>query len=875
MTPPRFATWLLKTFGHPDVSEEVQGDLLELYAHWTQTVGRRKANWRYSLNTLKLLRPLAKRKRNEQYTSPFPLSPTMIRSYGKIAWRSMIRNRSYTLINMVGLTLALGIGIVLFWIVRFEYSFDRYHHHADRLYRIINQTQYGEKGSHVPQGVIKALANQISGIEAAANVYAIESDGVKVGQTLFNVKYIFFSPPQFLDMIDVDWLSGSPKQSLSKPYQVVLDEPTAQRFFGSSNALGKTLRIRNDVVLTVSGIIRKVPVNSEFQFQMLASRETLKRIMPEYQNENYWSGGDSMHHGYVLLKPGTAPSAIEATLAKMLAQHSAQHHYHYTSFTLLPLVDVHRDTQSDADSYHYVLPQWILYTLVGIGLFLILIACINFINLATVQATQRSREIGIRKALGSSRAQLISQFFGETALVVFLGIGLGGLLANQLIRYADQLLNTQVAQSAVWDGSSVVFLLVLGVVTTLLAGVYPALIVSGFQPVRALRGPWFLPFRGLGGVGLSLRQSLVVGQFVIAQILVICTIIGVKQIRYFYQQDLGFDKKAIVTVNMPDRGNAVVRERFRQQLLQHPEIKDVAFGLTTPSSNRQWWWNPVRHPNLPNGEYTFRFQYVDTNYFNFFKIPLIAGRSWTHADTNAVAIINEKAARSLGFQSPERAVGERINLNNNTPFTIMGVVKDYHSQSLRSAIVPHVFLYADWNFQTASIRIDPDRSTRAIALIGGYWKALFPNYYFTPSFLEQDLRSFYEDERKLSNFLTLFAVLGIFIGCLGLFGLVSFVVTQRTREIGVRKVLGATVTSIFTLLSSDFLRLVLIAIVIASPIAYYLMSQFLQAYEYKVAIDWWVFALAGLLAIGIALITVSFQSIKAALANPIKSLRSE
>lgn len=793
----------------------------------------------------------------------------MLRNYLKTTWRSLIRNRNYAFINLTGLTLGLGVAIVLFWIVRFEYSFDTYHAKADRLYRLIAVDKYGEKGTSVPHGLIKALNEQIPGVENAANAYGYSSNGLRVGQQLFNVKHLFFAPPRFLDMIDVEWVKGSPQQSLSQPYQVVLDEPTARRFFNESDPMGKTIRFNNQVDLVVSGIIRKAPVNSEFQFQVLASRETLKRIAHEYTNEEYWGGGDSMHHGYVVLKPGVSPSAIEATLKKLATQH--QKYSALTGFELLPITEVHRNTETDPDPFNYVIPQWMLNTLAAIGLFLVIIACINFVNLATVQAVQRSREIAVRKVLGSSRKQLMIQFFGETAFLVFAAIALGGLLATQLIRYADQLLNTQVAQSNVWDAGAIAFLLGLGVAVTFLAGLYPALVLSGFQPVKVLRGRFYVA----NPKGFSLRSSLVVAQFVIAQVLVICTLIGSKQIRYFYETDLGFDKKAIVTVTMPERGNGVLRERFRQHLLEHPEVKDVAFALTTPSSNRNWWWRTVQHHNLPDGEQTFRFQYVDTNYFHFFKIPLVAGRSWTRADTNTVAMINEKAARDLGYANPEKAIGERINLDGNQPFTVMGVVKDYHSQSLRSSIVPHVFLYADWNFQEASIRIDPKQQSQALQHIEQHWKAVFPNYYFEAKFLDQNIQAFYDDERKLTNFLTLFAAVGILIGCLGLFGLVSFVVTQRTKEIGVRKVLGATVASIVSLLSKDFLKLVLVAFAIAAPIGWYAMSRFLEEYQYKIDIDWWVFALAGGLAGLIALLTVSVQSVKAALTNPVTSLRSE
>lgn len=790
----------------------------------------------------------------------------MLTNYLKIIWRNLLRNRSYTFINLTGLTLGLGVAIVLFWIVRFEYSFDRYHRNADRLFQIRSHDKYGEANSHVPQGVIKALQTQFPGVAKAVNVKGTGNTvSIKIGQQVFNATGFFFAPPALTEMIDVTWVNGSPKQSLTAPNQVVLDEKTARQWFGN-DALGKTLRLDNVATLTVSGIIRNGKPNSMLPIRVLVSYATLPLLDGLYKNENHWAGGNSMFHGYVLLEPGTLPTTIEAGMNRLAAQHKKASDY--VSYELMPLQNAHFD--SDIDSFNYVIPRWMLYTLEGIGLLLIGLACINFINLATVQATQRSREIAVRKVLGSSRTQLMTQFVGETALLVFLAIGLGSLLATQLIPFADQLLNTQVSQSTVWTGSTVLFLLGLGTLVTLLAGSYPALVLSGFQPMQVLRGRFSLPHRGI-----SLRQTLVVTQFVIAQVLVICTLLGIKQIRYVYQKDLGFDKQAIVTVDMPEREKTALRERFRQQLRQHPEIKDVAFGLTTPSSSRNWWWETVRHRNLPNGEYTFRFQHVDTNYFHFFRIPLVAGRSWSHADTNRVAVINEKAARDLGFQTPERAVGQRITIYYDKPFTIMGVVKDYHSQSLRSSIVPHVFLYNDQNLQTASIRIDPQQTTKAIGHIEQYWKALFPNAYFKPTFLDQDLRAFYDDERKLTNFLTLFALVGIFIGCLGLFGLVSFVVTQRTKEIGVRKVLGATVAGIVALLSKDFLKLVLIAFVIASPIAYYTMNQFLTGYEYKITIEWWVFALAGLLAVGVALLTVSFQSVKAALMNPVTSLRSE
>ncbi|WP_353722324.1 ABC transporter permease [Dyadobacter sp. 676] len=795
----------------------------------------------------------------------------MIGNYFKTAYRSLQKNRLYTCINLTGLTLGLGVAITLFWIVRFEYSFDRYHAKADRIYRIKSVDKFGEPQSHVHQTIIRMLKTQFPGVESAANFYGMNPAAVQVGTEIFHQNNIFFTQPEMLEMLDIRWIAGNPKLSLSAPGQVVIDEQTAQKLF-KGDAMGRTLRYDNQKVLTVTGVIGNMPANTEFPMEMIISWETMKQIQPDLGQEDKLSGGDSMHQGFALLKPGASTGPINTGLTRFTK--SRQDETTIISYELQPLADMHFDTSKDP--FRYSMPKWMLYTLTSIGIFLIFIACINFVNLATVQAIQRGREVAVRKVLGSGRRQLIFQFFGETGMLVLLATLLGALLAAQLVSYSSELLNTSIDSSRVWGPETFLFLAGLVVIVTLCAGFYPALVLSGFQPVRALQNRVALP-----DGGISLRSSLVVMQFVIAQVLVICTLLAMKQIRYFYEKDLGFEKSGIVTVNMPDRSGAL-RERFRHQLKQYPEIREVAFGLTTPASKRNHWWSTVEHAGLPNGEATFRVQHVDTNYFNFFHIPMVAGRTITVGDTTRKVngeytvdiVVNEKATRDMGFKNPEKALGQRLKFWGMES-TIIGVVKDYHSEDLKSKLVGHVYFYATWNFQLASIRIDNSKKTEALAHIGKHWKAIFPNHYFDPKFLEDDIRSFYDSERKLSNFLQLFAVLGILIGSLGLFGLVSFVVTQRTKEIGVRKVLGATVYNIVQLLSRDFLRLMLISFIIAAPIAWLAMQRFLKEYTYKIDISIWVFVLAAALSVGVALLTVSFQSIKAALTNPVKSLRSE
>lgn len=873
-TPPRWAQRLLEWLHPSDTLEEVQGDLEELYVWWYKEGGHLYANTRYLLSIISVLPPFVRRRQTRQnYRQPLLMHPAMIRNYLKAAFRSLSKNKLYSLVNLAGLTLGLGVAITLFWIVRFEYSFDRYHSKADRIYRVNSIDKFGEQQPHIHQTIIKTLKKQYPQIEKAANLYGWGAKTVKAGTKIFNQNNVFFTSGDMFDIIDAEWIEGSPKQSLNAPGNVVIDDETALKMFGG-NAMGKTFRFDNLTDLTVSGIIRKLPVNSEFPLQMIISWETLKQLQPEFKNEDSWGGGDSMDQGFVLLKKGASAEPVNKGLTSLALKH--QDDTGIAKFVLQPLSEMHFDTEKDA--FNYSMSKWIIYSLACIGMFLILIACINFINLATVQSIQRGREIAMRKVLGSGKGQLIGQFFGETAILVFVAIIFGSLLAANLIRYSSEMLNTQAAQSEIWQGSTIVFLLILGIAVTFLAGIYPAVMLSKSEPIRALQSRLSAP----SGRGVSLRSKLIVLQFVIAQVLVICTILGVKQVKYFYNKDLGFEKSGIITVAIPDR-NAANCERLRSQLMQHGQIRDVTFGLTTPASHRNHWWGRIKHHAFADGEETFRIQHVDTNYFNFFHIPLVAGRKLTSTDTtsglgtskeNTYVLINEKAATDLGFKNPEKAIGQKLEIWGSKG-TVVGVVRNYNSEDLKSKLMPHIYFYTTWNLQLASIRIDNQQKAAALAVIEKSWKAMYPNYYFEAKFLEDDITKFYDNEKKLSNFLQLFAGIGILIGSLGLFGLVSFVVTQRTKEISVRKVLGATVPSIVKLLSKDFLKLVLVAFVIAVPLAWYAMSRFLEGYIYRTEIEWWIFAMAGILSVVVAFLTISFQSIKAALMNPVKSLKSE
>lgn len=783
--------------------------------------------------------------------------------------RSLKRNGTYTLINMLGLSLSIGIAIVIFMIIRFEGSFDAWHKNAPRLYQLLAYDKFEGINSHIPQGAINALKDKIPGVEKAVNVYGFTPSVIKVNGENLKQERSYFVQPDFLQMIDVQWVEGSPATALSQPYQVVLDEPTAKRFFKpGESAIGKTILYDNTLNLTVSGIIKEMPANTQFRMPMMMSYASLLKYMEWYKDEDYWGGGDSWFQGFVLLKPGIKPATVEAALNRLTAQQGK--HTNYTHFQLAHLSEQHLNPNPEIDFFNYAIPRWLMYTLTSIGIFLLLIACINFINMASVQAIQRNKATGIRKILGSNRAWLIGQFLLETAFIVTGALVIGSLLAGILLPYTGQLLHTQVAEARNWNTDTFLFLAVIGLALTCLSGLYPAIMLSGFQPIQMLRSRFF----SIPAKGFSLRRMLVVTQFTIALVLVICTLIGVKQINYFYHKELGFDKAAVITVNMPDGRSSVIRERLRRSLLQSPAISDVTFGLTTPSGTTNWWWANVKHHGLKEGEQQWRQQFIDTNYLSFFKVPLVAGRGFNAADsTNAVVLVNEQATRDMGYKDASQALGQQLSFGNEQ-YIIGGIVKDYQSQSLKSGKTPHVYIY-NRRFQTACIRVNNKQQEAALHLVEKEWKAIFPDYYFEYNFLDDELKSFYGDESKLASFLSLFSIIGIIIGCLGVYGLVTFVCVRKTKEIGIRKVLGAGFIDIMAILNVEFIWLITIAFIMAAPIAGFIMHQFLQDYSNRIPMPWWIFLVSGIGALLITMITISFQAIRAALTNPVKSLRSE
>ena len=523
-----------------------------------------------------------------------------------------------------------------------------------------------------------------------------------------------------------------------------------------------------------------------------------------------------------------------------------------------------------------------IWAMVLIGLFILGTACINFINLATAQAIRRSREVGVRKVLGSTRGQLVRQFLGETSVLTGMAVILALLVAQAALPYVGELLNIKPGAVTLFSPIVLGFLLALGVVTTVLAGFYPALVLSGYQPILALKGRASFGKIQATGTGryLTLRRGLIVGQFAISQLLIIGTIIAYNQMSFFRSADLGYDKDAVLTIPLPDNDAGKITN-LRAKLTNLPGIQSISFGMTSPSSTSNWttgfrFGNDDKDPG-----YGILMRPADTAYVRTYGLKLLAGRLYQPADSIRELVINETFMKRLGLQKPEQVLGKLMTIaGENVKKPIVGVVKDFNMFSLREQVEPSVLTTQISNYRTIAIKLSTRQGgtegiSQLLKQVETNWTATFPEFVFSYEFLDETLANFYKGEEQMYSLFRLLAGIALFIGCLGLYGVVAFMAETRTKEVGVRKVLGASVAHIFGLFSIDFVRLVLLALVISSPVAWYVMDKWLQKFVYKIDIEWWMFALAGLLAVGIALLTVSFQSIKAALMNPVKSLKTE
>lgn len=792
-------------------------------------------------------------------------------NYFKTGIRTLFRNRSYTVINITGLAVGIAACLLIFLVIQFQTSFDNFHKNEDRIFRVVAATQTPDgieysRGNAFP--LAGALKMDYPQLERVARIYAqdnmqltVMEDKANATQKMFKVPYLFFADPAFFEIFNFPFIAGNPKTALSEPNTIVLTQETAGKYFGNwQAAMNNYIKYDNEKICKVTGILKDVPVNTDFPLQAVLSLKTYSQ-----HASTDWATQTGNLNTYIVLPENIAAQQFNNDLKALVKKYTPVE-YANMGYILQPLSDVHYNAEFGTFSGR-TFSKELINVLSLIGIFLLIIACVNFVNLATARAVTRSREIGVRKVLGSSKTQLIIQFLSETFIVTLASVIAAILVTFMTLPFLNTILQTPKEMQL--NSTMITFLLTVVILVTLLAGFYPAVILSGFQPIAVLKSKLT---RNTAG-GISMRRTLVVLQFAIAQALIIGTLVVVSQMDLFRDAPMGFKKDAMITVPIPNK-SAI--DLLKTQLLQHPGIKNVSVSAYSPSDDSHW-NSEFKFDNAQkNTDFSADLKWADADYFKTYNIPFIAGSPYKQADTVQGFVVNEAMTKKLGFTRPEDILGKKIDFwNGRITAPVVGVTKDFNGHSLESEIRPTVLGSLKRSYQLINIEIQTQNATQTLATIEKLWQKAYPDFIYEFQFLDDKIENFYKQEYQLSQLYKIFAGIAIFISCLGLYGFVSFMAVQRTKEVGIRKVLGASAISIIYLFSKEFIVLITLAFLIAAPLAWYFMQQWLQNFAYRTTIEAEVFLVTIAFSVIIALITVGYQSLKAAWANPVDSLKTE
>lgn len=781
----------------------------------------------------------------------------MFRPYFRIAIRSIARYKSYAAINIFGLALGLASCILIFLIVRNELSYDQYHRHAHRTYRI---TSLGlDYNPSVSFAVAPALRNDFPELEHVSQYYYWRESMIEINHDRYIIKDIGAADNEFAKIFDLEWLAGDPKSALEAPNTIVLTETTAKRYFGDQNPIGQTIRMDNNWELKVTGLIKDLPSNSHLTFKSLVSWATFHD-----ETSNFWSiqGG----YLYVTLPDKLSAGNVAQKLPLFIKKNWGEEVAKEGNLLLQPLTDIHYD-QRYLNQTSMPRSKKSIYGLAAVGLFILVIACINFVNMATAFALKRSKDVGIRKVIGAKGIQIIKGALSETALQVIIAFtfALGGLLL--FIPYAESFFGTRITASQLLQANVVMGLLGISLCAVLISGLYPALIQARFNQLQILKSAFSTA--GKGNTGL--KRVLIGIQFLFTQLLIMSTFIVARQMDFFLNKDIGFDKESIITFDMGKNP-----EGLRHLLSRQPGVKDFSFASVAPAYNINYM--PFSAPHLGMNEVDVtEAKVVDENYFPLFKLKMIAGlpvAKSTSPDSILKIVVNNTFIIRLGIHHPEDAVGEQVTVGDRRA-QIQGVVADFQSESKHKKIRACFLYYNPERFNQASVKLQSNNMKQTIAAINKEWSILNPESLFNYEFLDNKVARLYEQEQTLYNTFKVFTVIAIVISCVGLLGLVSLMAVQRVKEIGVRKVLGASVQNIVILFLKDFVILIFIAFAIAVPITWYSMHNWLQEFAYKIKIVPSHFIVGLLATLFVAGTTIFIRSFIAATSNPIKAIKED
>jgi putative ABC transport system permease protein len=857
--PPKMATQILERLLDPNVRYSAMGDFEERF----QTIARES-----SLFIARLFYWL-------QIFLIFPFfiknliywSVEMLKNYLKISLRIIQRHKGFSFIKISGLVIGMACCTLILLFVRYELSFDDFHENKDRIYRVLSELDLTHGTEIVPITALPLAPAIKYDLREVAYVTRI-TGGSRRLLTIGNRKFfeeLNYADADVFDIFTFPLILGDPKTALVEPFSMVISENIAEKYFGKKDPVGKTINIQNDQDYKITGVMRNLPGNSHLRFNILVSFSS--RNNEERVKGNYWDRF-SNDYTYVLLAEGTGPKELENSFPSLVAKHIPVEEDRY-NLHLQPLKSIHFST------YNYDIARRTnrdyLYAYSAIAFFILIIACINFMNLATARSSGRAKEVGIRKVVGAHRIQLIKQFFTESVAMTLLSVvGAAGLVMLSLPSF-NQFIRRELTFNVFNDLVLLLGLLGISLFVGFVSGSYPALILSAFEPSKVLKKVFDKRAKGL-----SFRTISSVLQFSISIVLIFSTLVVYAQIHYMKNKDLGFDAEQVVAIPLTSRSLRDKTETFKSEILRNPSIESASASFGTPASGVGSGRSFIPE-GYPEGESIhMETLFIDYDFIETFGLTLVSGRDFSlefSTDTEQAFILNETAVRRLGWDNP---VGKKFSEENSErEGKVIGVVKDFHYESVLYEISPMLLTMRPFQFNYISVKVRLENVSQALSFLKAKWQELAPEYPFEYFFINEEFDTYYNFERRQGHLFTYCSILAIFISCMGIFGLASFTAEKRTKEIGIRKVLGASVSGIVILLSKEFIKWVLVANIIGWPVAYFVMKRWLQNFAYPVDIGLWMFALSAFLVLGIALLTVSYQSIKTALANPINSLRYE
>jgi putative ABC transport system permease protein len=795
----------------------------------------------------------------------------MIKHYLAIAWRNLRKNKIFSIINIVGLAVGLTCCLLMTLYVKHELSYDDFEKKGDRIVRVIMEYGFGgsvQKGNFTSTKVATAFKRNFPEIESAVRMGEYQR-AVRYEDKLFNEKKFMYADSSFFDLFSFRLLSGNAKEALSGTNKVILTEATSKKYFGNSDPIGKTIKVgsQEDDYL-VTGIIQDCPSNSQIKFDFLASFSTLAAN----QEETYF---DANYTTYLLLKDKNAITSLQAKIPAFMKKETSDFKGNdYITFGLEPMKTIHLHSEYGGfepnNSINYI------YIVSGVAFLMLLIACFTYINLSTARAMERAKEVGIRKVAGALRTQIFWQFISESFIVTISALVLSVSIALLVLPAFNRLAERNLNIGSLFSPFFIAFSIVILSCISLLAGSYPALIFTRFQPIRVLKGA----FKNTGS-GLWLRKSLIVFQFAISVFLIVATFIIQNQLHYIQTKDIGFNREHVLVLPMDNKIQEKM-ELIKTVFKSNPGIVHVSKAASDPVNIISGY--TMRKGDSPEGTgVSVNANPVDEEFISTTGIHLITGSDFTTQDVKDALnpnekeryyhfILNESAAKQLGW-TPQEAIGKKMFLMNR-PGEVKAVVHDFNFASFHDPIKPLVLFNDEWS-NTMLVKVSGNNIPATISFLQSKWKELVPHRPCEYHFLDEDFDKLYSSELRLGRVLNIFTAIAILLACLGLFGLSAYAIQQRTKEIGIRKVLGATISNVITLLSKDFIGLVIVAMLIAFPVAGWLMHKWLEDFVYRISISWWMFAIAALIALLITIGTISFQAVKAAFSNPVKSLRTE